>query len=81
MQRSINLVPPSQQRLHKQQVLQKLSHQKPYWDQARLSSLVNKQVAVQGPVEINLFQFKASDFPILLERLWPYLMTTALGNV
>ena len=26
-------------------------------------------------------QFKASDFPISLERLWPYLMTTALGNI
>ena len=44
MQRSINLVPPSQQRLHKQQFLHKLNRQKPYWVQARLSSLVNKQV-------------------------------------
>ena len=35
----------SQQRLHKIPFLQKLSCQKPYWDQVRLSSLVNKQVA------------------------------------
>ena len=34
--------PPSKQRLHKSQLLQKLSCQKPYWDQARLSSLVKK---------------------------------------
>ena len=45
MTRIITLVPPSQQRLHKSQFLQKLSCQKSYWDQARLSSLVNKQVA------------------------------------
>ena len=30
--------------LHKSQFLQKLSCQKPYWDHARLSSLVNKHV-------------------------------------
>ena len=30
------------------QFLQKLSCQKPYWDQARLSSLVNKQVGRRG---------------------------------
>ena len=29
--------------LHKSNFLQKLSCQKPYWDHARLSSLVNKQ--------------------------------------
>ena len=29
------------------QFLQKPSCQKPYWDQARLSSLVNKQVGLQ----------------------------------
>ena len=38
----------SKQRLHKSQFLQKLSCQKPYWDQARLSSLVNKQVGRRG---------------------------------
>ena len=41
------LVPPSQQRLHKSQFLHKVSYQKPCWDQARLSSLVKKQVADQ----------------------------------
>ena len=30
------------------QFLQKLSRQKPYWDQARLSSLVNEQVGRRG---------------------------------
>ena len=34
----------SQQRLHKLRFLQKLGCQKSCWDQARLSSLVNKQV-------------------------------------
>ena len=35
---------PSKQRLHKLCFLRKLGCQKPCWDQARLSSLVNKQV-------------------------------------
>ena len=41
------LVPQSQQRLHnyKLQFLQELGFQKPCWDQARLSSLVNQQLA------------------------------------
>ena len=38
------LVHPSQQRLHEIQFLQKPSRQKPCGDQARLPSLVNKQV-------------------------------------
>ena len=33
--------------LHKLRFLQKLGCQKPCWDQARLSSLVNKQVALR----------------------------------
>ena len=37
---------PLKQRLHKSQILPTLSFQKPYWDQARLSSLVNKQVDI-----------------------------------
>ena len=37
-----HLLLPSQQRLHKLRFLQKLGCQKPCWDQARLSSLVNK---------------------------------------
>ena len=37
-------VPPSKQRFHKLQFLQELSGQKPCWDEARLYSLVNKQV-------------------------------------
>ena len=40
-----HLLLPSQQRLHKVRFLQKLGCQKPCWDQARLSSLVNKQVS------------------------------------
>ena len=39
MQKSTTQFPPLIQRLHKLEVLQKLSCQKPYWDQARLSSL------------------------------------------
>ena len=46
MRRSTTLFPLSKQGLYESQFLQKLSCQKPYWDQARLSSLVNKQVAV-----------------------------------
>ena len=39
---------PNKKKLHKSHFLQKLSSQKPYWDQARLSSLVNKQVGRRG---------------------------------
>ena len=45
MKRNSILVLPSKQRLHKLCFLQKLGCQKPCWDQTRLSSLVNKQVA------------------------------------
>ena len=38
--RSTTLFPLSKQTLHKSQFLEKLDCQKPYWDQARLSSLV-----------------------------------------
>ena len=38
------LFPQSKQSPYKSQFLQELSCQKPYWDQARLCSLVNKQV-------------------------------------
>ena len=38
---------PSQQSLDELRFLLKLGCQKPWWDQARLSSLVNKQVAPQ----------------------------------
>ena len=41
----LHLLLPSQQRLHKLRFLQKLGCQKPCWDQATLSSIVNKQVA------------------------------------
>ena len=44
MKRNPIVVLPSKQMLHKLQFLQKLGCQKPCWDQARLSSLVNKQV-------------------------------------
>ena len=44
MKRNITLLPQSKQRLCKSQFLQKPSCPKPYRDQARLSSLVNKQV-------------------------------------
>ena len=48
MKRTTTLFSPSKQRLHKSQFLQELSCQTPYWDQVRLSSLVNKQVAVNA---------------------------------
>ena len=48
--RTPTLIPPLKQRLHKSQLLQKLNGQKPFWDQARLSSLEkNKQVVLQSP--------------------------------
>ena len=43
--RKSTLVLPSKQRFHKLRFLPKLGCQKPCWDQARLSSLVNKEVA------------------------------------
>ena len=43
MQRSTTPFTILKQRFHKSQFLQKLSCQKTYWDQARLSSLVNKK--------------------------------------
>ena len=46
-----NYFPNKNQRLHISQFLQKLSGQKPVWDQARLPSLVKKQVAVETAVE------------------------------
>ena len=48
LQKQVNLVPPSQQRFHKQRFLQNLNCQKSCWDQARLFSLVNKSVCWQG---------------------------------
>ena len=39
---------PSQRRLHKLRFLQKLGCQNSCWDQARLSSQVNKQIATNG---------------------------------
>ena len=45
IKRGTTLVPQSKQRLHKLCFLQKLGRPKPCWDQAGLSSLVNKQVA------------------------------------
>ena len=50
MKMSIMLYPPSKQRLHRSQFLQKLSRQKPCRDQARLICLVNKQVGSAAPV-------------------------------
>ena len=44
-----HLILPSQQRLHKLRFLQKPGCQKFCWDQARLSSLVNKQVEFHLP--------------------------------
>ena len=67
-QRSPTLVIPSQQRFHKVQFLQKLSCQKPCWDRARLSSLVNKQVAWQEllPELVWEWQNKLTDRPSAL---------------
>ena len=45
MQRNPTLVSPSQQRLYKLHFLQKLGYQKTCWDQDRLPSLVNEQIA------------------------------------
>ena len=42
-----NKLPPPKQRLHKLRFLQKVGSQKLFWDQARLSSLVNKPVVLQ----------------------------------
>ena len=39
-------ISPLKKRLHKLRFLQKLGCQTPCWDQARLSSLVNKQVVL-----------------------------------
>ena len=47
MQRNATSVLPSQQRLLKIRFLQKLGCQKAWWDQPRLSSLVNKQVVMR----------------------------------
>ena len=55
MKRSTTLFPTSKQRLHKSQFLQKLSCQTPYWDHAILSSLVNKQVAVQVYCTVHMY--------------------------
>ena len=44
--------PQKKLRLHKSRFLQKLGCQKPGWDQARLSSLVNKQVVLARAVLI-----------------------------
>ena len=51
MQINATSVFPSQQSLHKLRFLQKLGCQKPCWDQARLSSVVNKQVAYNVPFQ------------------------------
>ena len=48
---STTLCCPLKQSLHKSQFLEKLSCQKPYLDQARLSSLVNKEVWHGGAVD------------------------------
>ena len=56
MQRNPTLVLPSKLKLHKLHFLQKLSCQKPCWDQATLSSLENKQIGCrveQLPVTIS----------------------------
>ena len=51
----------SKERLQKYQCLQNLGCQKPYWDQARLSSLVWKHVALSiselGPSKLNKAKF------------------------
>ena len=63
------LFPPSQQRLHKSQFLHKMSCQKPCWDQARLSSLVNKQVADQPNQFSNLVQSSSKSTSSVLHPL------------
>ena len=74
MNGSTNLFPSSKQRFHKSQFLQKLSCQKPYWDQPRLSSLVNKQVAT-APDLLDLLLLG----PDLLLLTDPLFMLQVLG--
>ena len=56
MKRTTTIYPPSKQRLHREHFLQKRGCQKPCWDQARLSSLVNKQVALGIPASRDQFK-------------------------
>ena len=63
---------PHKKRLHKLRFLQKLGCQKPCWDQVRLSSLVNKQVVLKGPIwqcSIILFHSVLSEFHTQFQRL------------
>ena len=77
MKRSTTLFPLSKQRLHKSQFLQKLSCQKPYWDQARFSSLINKQVAFTvmthcdrfGQAKYGLFYFRLTKYILIVTFL------------
>ena len=62
MQRNFTLVVQSKQSLLKLRFLQKLGCQKPCWDQ-NLSSLVNKQVAVQG-AGCSVLPVKDEDFTV-----------------
>ena len=70
MQRSTTPIFLPQQRLHKSTVLQKLGCQKPCWDQARLSSLVNKQVGRTGRTSYNKAQPGTTGY----NRLYPQIM-------
>ena len=54
MKINTTLFPPSQQRLHKLCFMQKLGCQKPCWEQARLSSLVNKQVSILASFNLSI---------------------------
>ena len=54
------LVSQSKQRHHKLHFLQKLGGQKPCWEQARLSSLVNKQVGKRHKKALKFLQGKCS---------------------
>ena len=74
MQRNATSVLPSQQRLNKLCFLQKLGCQKTCWDQARLSSLVNKQIAlsygsgVSPPFQYFVLCWASSPCPVLPYR-------------
>ena len=68
-QRTPTLVLPSIQRLHELRFLQKLGCQKPCWDHARLSSLVNQLNSSQhpcGPVPADEGPAPGADGPLLL---------------
>ena len=69
IKRSTTLFPPSKLRLHKSQFWQKLSGQKPVWDEGTLSSLVNKQDALTLFLKI-VTKLSKNQIFYLVRTLW-----------